>query len=317
MKAVKRVEVSKMLTKYGIFIGFLLLCIIMGTMSPNFISGSNVLTILRQVSYYGMLSLGVMYVILTGGIDLSVGSIMCLAGLVSAHYSLAATDYQLPLGAAVLIGLALASLCGFINGVLVAKVRLAPFIVTLATSTIIRGICLIYSDGRPITGYTDAYKMIGQTSQGIIPMPVLIFAVLFIITLIVLGFTLFGRYLYAVGGNEECAVACGINVTRVKTLAYTICGLLAGFAGIVLCSRLNAASPNTGEGYELNSIAAVVMGGVSLSGGRGNVFGVLVGVLIIGVITNGLDILNVSSYYQDVIKGLIILLAVFLDRKNN
>ena len=148
-------------------------------------------------------------------------------------------------------------------------------------------------------------------------MPVLIFAVLFIITLIVLGFTLFGRYLYAVGGNEECAVACGINVTRVKTLAYTICGLLAGFAGIVLCSRLNAASPNTGEGYELNSIAAVVMGGVSLSGGRGNVFGVLVGVLIIGVITNGLDILNVSSYYQDVIKGLIILLAVFLDRKNN
>ncbi|RHR20443.1 ABC transporter permease [Clostridium sp. AF19-22AC] len=317
MKAVKRVEVSKVLTKYGIFIGFLLLCIIMGTMSPNFISGSNVLTILRQVSYYGMLSLGVMYVILTGGIDLSVGSIMCLAGLVSAHYSLAATDYQLPLGAAVLIGLALASLCGFINGVLVAKVRLAPFIVTLATSTIIRGICLIYSDGRPITGYTDAYKMIGQTSQGIIPMPVLIFAVLFIITLIVLGFTLFGRYLYAVGGNEECAVACGINVTRVKTLAYTICGLLAGFAGIVLCSRLNAASPNTGEGYELNSIAAVVMGGVSLSGGRGNVFGVLVGVLIIGVITNGLDILNVSSYYQDVIKGLIILLAVFLDRKNN
>lgn len=317
MKAVKRVEVSKVLTKYGIFIGFLLLCIIMGTMSPNFISGSNVLTILRQVSYYGMLSLGVMYVILTGGIDLSVGSIMCLAGLVSAHYSLAATDYQLPLGVAVLIGLALASLCGFINGVLVAKVRLAPFIVTLATSTIIRGICLIYSDGRPITGYTDAYKMIGQTSQGIIPMPVLIFAVLFIITLIVLGFTLFGRYLYAVGGNEECAVACGINVTRVKTLAYTICGLLAGFAGIVLCSRLNAASPNTGEGYELNSIAAVVMGGVSLSGGRGNVFGVLVGVLIIGVITNGLDILNVSSYYQDVIKGLIILLAVFLDRKNN
>lgn len=317
MKAVKRVEVSKVLTKYGIFIGFLLLCIIMGTMSPNFISGSNVLTILRQVSYYGMLSLGVMYVILTGGIDLSVGSIMCLAGLVSAHYSLAATDYQLPLGAAVLIGLALASLCGFINGVLVAKVRLAPFIVTLATSTIIRGICLIYSDGRPITGYTDAYKMIGQTSQGIIPMPVLIFAVLFIITLIVLGFTLFGRYLYAVGGNEECAVACGINVTRVKTLAYTICGLLAGFAGIVLCSRLNAASPNTGEGYELNSIAAVVMGGVSLSGGRGNVFGVLVGVLIIGVITNGLDILNVSSYYQDVIKGLIILLAVFLDRNIN
>lgn len=304
------------LSKYGIYIAFVLIFAAISFATPKFLTPSNMMTVLRQISFNGMVALGMTFIIITGGIDLSAGALLCLAGLVSAHYSVAGSEAELPILAAVLAGVGAATIFGLLNGLIVAKGKLPAFIVTMATMTIVRGICLVFSDGRPITGLNDTYKAIGQGSLISIPTPVIIFGALIIISVILLQYSRYGRHVYAVGGNTKAAIASGIHADRIKASVYLIGGVICGIAGVALTSRLNAASPQAADGYELDAIAAAVIGGTSLSGGRGTVIGTIIGALLIGIISNGLDILNVSSYYQKIIKGCIILLAVFLDRKN-
>jgi ribose transport system permease protein len=220
---------------------------------------------------------------------------------------------------AVSAGLVLGALMGAANGFVIAKGKVAPFIATLATMTIFRGLTLVYTEGRPITGFSDsvAFKMIGRGYFLGVPVPVYIMLAIFLILYLVLKKTTFGRGVYAVGGNEEASRLSGLNVDRIKIGVYTISGLLSAFAGIILTSRLNSAQPTAGISYELDAIAAVVIVGTSLSGGRGRIVGTLIGALIIGVLNNGLNLLNVSSFYQQVVKGGVILLAVLLDRKKS
>jgi ribose/xylose/arabinose/galactoside ABC-type transport system permease subunit len=301
-------------SKYGIYIAFFVIFIILSVLSNNFLSFNNILNVLRQVSFNGILALGMTFVIITGGIDLSVGSTLAFAGLVSMNFSVQDQN-PLPLILAVLIGMAMGAIIGFANGIFVSKFKLAPFIATLSTMTIVRGMCLVFSNGRPIINPTEEFSMIGQGYIGSISIPVIIFIVLIVVCVLLLHYSRYGRHVLAIGGNEVAAKASGLNVAKIKISVYTLSGLFAGIVGITIASRSNAASPITGEGYELDAIAACVIGGVSMSGGVGTILGTVIGALIIGIISNGLDLLNVSSYYQQIIKGLIILVAVLLDRK--
>jgi ribose/xylose/arabinose/galactoside ABC-type transport system permease subunit len=301
-------------SKFGIYFAFLGIFIIIGILSQRFLSFDNIMNVMRQVSFNGILALGMTFVIITGGIDLSVGSTLAFAGLVSMSFSVQGNN-PLPLIVAVLIGLVVAAIIGFMNGVLISKFKLAPFIVTLSTMTIIRGLCLVYSNGRPVINPTDEFSVIGQGYIGNISIPVVIFIILIAISILLLHFSRFGRHVLAVGGNEVAAKASGLNVNKIKILVYTLSGFFAGIVGITLAARSNAASPITGVGYELDAIAASVIGGASMVGGTGTILGTVIGAFIIGVISNGLDLLNVSSYYQQIIKGVIILVAVMMDSK--
>ncbi|WP_276643836.1 ribose ABC transporter permease [Caldibacillus debilis] len=301
--------------KMGPLLGLLLIVIVLTILSPNFLTVTNILNVFRQVSINALLAFGMTYVILTGGIDLSVGSILALCSALAAGFMTDSMDPVLAVSA----GLVLGALMGAANGFVIAKGKVAPFIATLATMTIFRGLTLVYTEGRPITGFSDsvAFKMIGRGYFLGVPVPVYIMLAIFLILYLVLKKTTFGRGVYAVGGNEEASRLSGLNVDRIKIGVYTISGLLSAFAGIILASRLNSAQPTAGISYELDAIAAVVIGGTSLSGGRGRIAGTLIGALIIGVLNNGLNLLNVSSFYQQVVKGGVILLAVLLDRKKS
>ncbi|REJ25481.1 ribose ABC transporter permease [Caldibacillus debilis] len=301
--------------KMGPLLGLLLIVIVLTILSPNFLTATNILNVFRQVSINALLAFGMTYVILTGGIDLSVGSILALCSALAAGFMTDGMDPVLAVSA----GLVLGALMGAANGFVIAKGKVAPFIATLATMTIFRGLTLVYTEGRPITGFSDsvAFKMIGRGYFLGVPVPVYIMLAIFLILYLVLKKTTFGRGVYAVGGNEEASRLSGLNVDRIKIGVYTISGLLSAFAGIILTSRLNSAQPTAGISYELDAIAAVVIGGTSLSGGRGRIVGTLIGTLIIGVLNNGLNLLNVSSFYQQVVKGGVILLAVLLDRKKS
>ncbi len=301
-------------SKYGIYFAFVLLAGTLAIWSPPFRTLSNIENILQQISVNGILAIGMTLVIITAGIDLSVGSVLALSAVVATSF--AATNDQgnpqhpllVPLALGVLAGLA----CGTVNGILIAKRRLAPFIVTLGMMTVARGLALVYTGGRPEIGLSDAYDKIGDGLMG----PGLIFLAVVLAGVFILHFTRFGRYVYAVGGNELAAKVSGVNTDRVLIGVYAFTGALAGVAGIVESSRVMSGAPSAGEGYELNAIAAVVIGGTSLNGGVGSMAGTIVGVLIIGVMNNGLDLLHVSSYWQQVVKGAIIVCAVMLDRKS-
>jgi inositol transport system permease protein len=257
---------------------------------------------------------GVTYVLLTGGVDLSLGSLVALTGVVAAAL---AHPGQYPLIVPVLAGVAAGALCGVFNGLLVTKGRVAPFIVTLGTMTVARGLALVVSGGRPVSNLSGPFTWIGGGDLAGIPVPVIILAAITGISYVFLKNIRLGRYIYAVGGNEHAARASGIDVDAVKLFAYTLCGALAGLAGVVLAARITTGQPNAGVGYELDAIAAVVIGGTSLSGGVGGVGGTILGALLMGVINNGLDLLNVSSYYQQIVKGIIIVGAVWLDRRRD
>lgn len=296
--------------KFGPLLGLAVIVIGLSFISRDFLSVTNIFNVLRQISINALLAFGMTFVILTGGIDLSVGSILALSGALSAGMLASGMD-PFP---AVLIGLAAGTLMGAANGVLVAKGRMAPFIVTLATMTVYRGMTLVYTEGRPIAYDSDAFSLLGKGYFLEIPVPVLWMLASFLILHFVLKNTTFGRHVYAIGGNEEAAMLSGIRTSRVKVGVYAISGLFASLAGIILTARLNSAQPTAGTTYELDAIAAVVLGGTRLTGGRGWITGTLVGAMIIGVLDNGLNLLNVSSFYQQVVKGGVILLAVFLDR---
>ncbi|MBA2874520.1 ribose ABC transporter permease [Thermaerobacillus caldiproteolyticus] len=299
--------------KLGPLIGFLLLCIVLSILSDNFLTMDNWLNILRQVSINALIAFGMTFVILTGGIDLSVGSVLALSSAITAGMMANGMGGL----AAILVGLLAGLFMGALNGAIITKGRVAPFIATLATMTMFRGATLVYTDGRPITGFSNdiLFQMMGRGYFLGIPVPVVFMIVVYIALYFVLKKTTFGRHTYAIGGNEEASRLSGIRVDRLKIWIYSLTGGLSALAGIILTSRLNSAQPTAGTAYELDAIAAVVLGGTSLSGGRGWIFGTFVGALIIGVLNNGLNLLNVSSFYQQVIKGVVILLAVILDRR--
>lgn len=306
-------ETKELITKLGPLIGLFLLVIVITLLNPSFLSVNNLLNVLRQVSISALIAFGMTFVILTGGIDLSVGSTLALTGATAASLLASGTDPIIAMGAALILGL----LLGAVNGVIITKGKVAPFIATLATMTIYRGLTLVYTEGRPVSGLGDsvAFQMFGKGYFFGIPVPVITMIITFVVLYFILHKTTFGRRVYAVGGNEEASKLSGISPDRVKIAVYAITGLLAAMSALILTSRLNSAQPTAGESYELDAIAAVVLGGTSLTGGKGWIFGTLVGALIIGVLNNGMNLIGVSSFFQQVVKGVVILLAVLIDRK--
>jgi ribose/xylose/arabinose/galactoside ABC-type transport system permease subunit len=303
---------KKYLSLYGLYFAFALLIVIMAVLSPSFLKPTNLLNILRQTSINGIIAIGMTLVILTGGIDLSVGSILALSAVIATSFAHSGEHHLI---VPVFVGLFIGFLCGFINGFVIAWNRIAPFIVTLAMMTIARGLALVYTNGRPVIDLSDNYNRIGSSYLMGIPIPVIIFILIILAGLFLLKYTKFGRHIYATGGNEIAAKISGVNTNRIIIWVYSLTGLLSGLAGVVLSARVMSASPATGQGYELDAIAAVVIGGTKLTGGVGTIAGTIIGALIIGVMNNGLDLLNISSYWQLFVKGVIILLAVILDKK--
>jgi len=301
--------ILQFLDKFKAGIGLLAMVIVMSFLSDRFLTLPNMLNIFRQVSIMGMMAVGMTMVILAQGIDLSVGSILALSGAVTAGMMAGDTSMVL----SVLIGLAVGTGLGLFNGLMISKAKLPDFIVTLAMMSIARGLVLVYTGGRPISGFDPAFRTIGGGRVGMVPIPVIIFAVILVIGYLVLNKTTFGRYIYAVGGNQQAAKLAGINTDRIKIKVYAISGFLSAVSGVILTSRLNSAQPTAGVAYELDVIAMVVLGGTSLVGGKGTIGGTLIGALIIGVLNNSLNLLGVASFYQEVAKGLVILVAVLLD----
>ncbi|GAL17340.1 ribose ABC transporter permease [Vibrio maritimus] len=297
-------------------IALIFLIIVVSFLNPNFFTVDNILNILRQTSVNAIIAVGMTLVILTAGIDLSVGSVLALCGAFAASLIAMEVPVLIAVPTALLAGAAL----GAISGIIIAKGKVQAFIATLVTMTLLRGVTMVYTDGRPIsTGFTDtadAFAWFGTGYALGIPVPVWIMVVVFASVWYLLNHTRFGRYVYALGGNESATRLSGINVDKVKIGVYAICGLLAALAGIIVTSRLSSAQPTAGMGYELDAIAAVVLGGTSLMGGKGRIMGTLIGALIIGFLNNALNLLDVSSYYQMIAKAVVILLAVLVDNKN-
>ncbi|WP_042273482.1 ribose ABC transporter permease [[Clostridium] dakarense] len=308
---------KKLLVEYKSLVGLLVLIFIVSLFSPSFLTVNNILNVLRQTSINAVIAAGMTFVILTGGIDLSVGSILGFSGAVAAYLLASGQNILIAIIAALLIG----GVVGFINGMLISKGKLQPFIATLASMTVLRGATLVFTDGKPITiGTNEAALAFGKIGGGSIlgiPTPAFIMIVVFIVCYYILHQTKVGRYTYALGGNEEATKLSGLNTDKIKVFAYTVSGVLAALAGIIITSRLFSAQPNAGTGYELDAIAAVVLGGTSLTGGKGKISGTIIGALIIGILSNALNLLDVSSYFQMIAKGIVILIAVLLDRKGD
>ncbi|MER2106149.1 MAG: ABC transporter permease [Solibacillus sp.] len=295
----------------GILIGFIALCVVISLINPNFLTSNNLLNVLRQTSTNLYLALAMTMIIIIGGIDLSVGSIMAVTGVAT---TMLIATYDVSVGLAVLAGLLVGVLFGALNGYVSATTIIPPFIITLATMNIARGAAYVLTDGKPVRVMSDSFNSIGSGYiGGVLPAPVLYLIILLVICYLIMNKTKLGRYMYAVGGNPQAAKFSGINIKRVKFFAYTFSGLMAGIAGIVLASRMFSGQPTSGEGAELDAIAAVVLGGTSMTGGYGRIGGTVIGALIIGVLSNGLNLVGVSSFWQYVVKGLVILIAVYAD----
>ena len=317
-------SIRMVLSKYGIYFIFLLMLIIASFLSPAFLTPINIINIIRQMSIIGLIALGVTGVIVTGGIDLSSGSVVGAACVVAASFAQIPSRafYPSMAGSSVLFSIVAACgvgiLAGLVNGLFVAKTGIPPFIATLGMYTAARGAAMLYTTGRPLSNLSDEYNFIGQGDFIGIPVPILLLAFMAVITHVLYARTKFGKYIYAIGGNEQAARVSGINVGRYKILIYSYAGMLAGLAGLVVSARIGSGQPGLGVGYELDAIAAAVIGGTSLSaGGIGTIPGTIVGALIIGVLNNTLDLINVSAYWQQIIKGAIIVGAVVLDQRKN
>lgn len=308
----KNKNIIQYLQDYGSFIALIFLVIVIGAISPDFRTVNNFLSLLRQSAINGLIAFGMTCVILTGGIDLSVGSVLALTSIICAH----TIKIGLPAPLSMLIALIFGIILGTISGLMVTKSRLQPFIATLITMTGYRGLTMILSGGKPISrlGNNLLLNQIGKGSFLGIPIPVCILIIFFAIFLFVLKKTVLGRQIYATGSNAKAAELAGININNIKLIVYAVSGFMASLSGLILVSRLGSAQPTLGSGYELDAIAAVALGGTSMTGGRGKITGTLIGILIIAVLNNGLNIIGVSSYYQDVVKALVIFLAVISDR---
>ncbi len=306
----KKINIKEFLLKYMMTIVLIVIVIAMSIARPEFLSSDNILNVLRQIAVNAVLAFGMTFVIITGGIDLSVGSILAVSGVFAAGFM----KNGMPIFPSCIIGILLAGLLGFINGLTISKFKVPPFVITLAMMTIGRGIAYVYTDGRPIVDLNENFLVLGRGRfLDLIPWPIIVMLLVMGATALLLNKTKYGRYVYALGGNEEAARVSGININKIKTIVYTVNGLLAGLAGVVLASRINSGQPQAGVSYELDAIAAVVIGGTSLSGGVGTIQGTLLGALIIGVINNSLNLLGVNQYYQMIVKGLVIALAVIVD----
>jgi len=289
----------------------ILICLLLSLLTPRFLTSENLINVVRQSSLNAIVAAGMTLVILTGGIDLSVGSLLAVTSVFSAGTLAAGST---PLGA-ILAGIGIGLVFGIANGLIITVGDVAPFIVTLGTLTIARGVALVYTNGAPIMAMDDDFRFLGRGEFGPLPVPIVILIVVYAVVYFVLNRTTFGSYVYAIGGNQEAARLSGVHVRLVKAATYAISGLLAGLTGVILTGRLGSAQPNLGSGDELDAIAAVVLGGTSLAGGRGGIIGTLVGALIIGILSNGLNLLNVNAYYQPVAKGVVILIAILIDRR--
>ena len=312
----KKLFTKEWLIEQKSLIALIFLIVVVSFLNPNFFTVDNILNILRQTSVNAIIAVGMTLVILTAGIDLSVGSVLALCGAFAASM----IALEVPVLVAVPTALVAGAALGAISGIIIAKGKVQAFIATLVTMTLLRGVTMVYTEGRPIsTGFTDtadAFAWFGTGYALGIPVPVWLMVVVFAAAWYLLNHTRFGRYVYALGGNESATRLSGINVDRVKIGVYAICGMLAALAGIIVTSRLSSAQPTAGMGYELDAIAAVVLGGTSLMGGKGRIMGTLIGALIIGFLNNALNLLDVSSYYQMIAKAVVILLAVLVDNKN-
>lgn len=312
---------NQLLSRFQSLIALVLLCVFISIFSDKFLTTTNAWNVMRQISVNVCISVGMTMVILSGGIDLSVGSVLALCGGVAA--GLLKQGIEIPtanlyvgftLLGIILIGILVGSAVGWFNGFVITKFNVPPFIATLAMLTIGRGLTMLWTQGFPISGLGESFTWIGTGWLLGIPVPVWISGILVILAILITNKTKLGRYIYAIGGNESAATLSGINVKKVKLAVYTLAGSLAAVGGLLVTARLDAAQPNAGTGYELDSIAAVVIGGTSLSGGKGSVAGTVLGAVIIGVLNNGLVLLDVSPFWQQVVKGAVILLAVIVDK---
>jgi ribose transport system permease protein len=296
------------LQRYGLAISFLLLCIVLSLLSDRFLTVGNLTNVLRQSTINLIIAIGMTYVILTAGIDLSVGAVLALSTVVTADL----LQRGVPVIPTILIGLLLGGVLGLSNGVLISRVKVPPFVATLGMMTVARGLALTYTQGRPITGLPDLFRSIGTGYLGPIPMPIIIAGIAFLGGYILLTRTRMGVYIYALGNNPVAAHYTGIATSNYLTFVYVLAGTLAALAGMILVARLDSAQPTAGISFEFNAIAAVVVGGTSFAGGEGSLTGTLLGVLVISVLDNGLNLLNVSSFYQPVVTGVVIALALLL-----
>ncbi|MGV1987808.1 ABC transporter permease [Agrobacterium sp. 22-221-1] len=292
--------------------GLIVVSILMGLASDNFFSLNNIMNVLRQVSVVGILAVGMTFVILTGGIDLSVGAVMALVGTLSAGLMV---NSGLPASVALPAGLFIGLGIGIFNGALVAWGKMPAIIVTLATMGMARGLGLIYSGGYPVSGIPSWISWFGVGRIGVVPVPVVIMVVIYAVAWVLLQRTAFGRHVYALGGNELAARLSGVKTQRVKLAVYGISGVTAALAALILTGRLMSGQPNAGVGFELDAIAAVVLGGTAIAGGRGLILGTLIGAVLLGILNNGLNLMGINPYLQDVIKGGIILLAIYIGRE--
>jgi len=312
------IEFNLFMRRYGIGFIMILMIIVLSIISPTFRTGNNVISILLQVSINGILALGMVFVITGGGIDLSIGSMLALTSVIIGVMLNSTGNILL----ACIVSVAVTTFFGLVNGVIIAKFKMFPFVVTLATQLVIRGTAYIISGGYSQSLANADFRQIGAGKLfGVIPYPVIMLAIVAVIAYVLLHWTRFGRYVYAVGGNKNAAIASGVNVFWTTAGTYIISGFCAGIAGIIMTSRISAAQPNIGVGYETDAIAACVIGGTSFAGGVSTIPGTVIGIIIIGLIYNGMNLVGISSYWQTITKGLLIIGAVMLDmainKKNN
>ena len=309
----RKFEYKEMLSKLGPLLALIVLIIFVSILSPSFLSLTNLMNLMRQVSTNALIAFGMTFVIITGGIDLSVGSTLALSSAIMAGMIVNGIDPLIAMTVSLIAGFVL----GAVNGLLITKGKLVPFIATLATMTIYRGATLVLTDGKPITSLDETFifQFMGRGYFFGIPFPIVITLVVFALLFVLLHKMSFGRKTFAIGGNEKASFIAGVKSNKIKIFVYSISGVLASLAGIILTSRLNSAQPTAGESYEMDAIASVVLGGTSMSGGKGRIFGTLIGALIIGTLNNGLNLLGVSTFYQQIVKGIVIIIAVLIDRR--
>lgn len=295
--------------QFGTLSGLIVLCLTLWALTPHFLTVSNLLNIAQQTTLTAIVAVGMTFVIITAGIDLSVGSSLAFSGVIMASL----LQRNTPVTVSIIAGLGAGAFCGLLNGVLITLGKLPPFIATLGMMSIARGAALVFTEGRPISGFSEGFRWIATGQFLYIPIPVIIMLAVFLAAHLLLTNTKLGRYSYAIGGAEEAAVLSGVNVKLYKTMVYALCGGLSGLSAVLLTARLNSAQPIAGMNYELDAIAATVVGGTSLTGGEGTIYGTLIGALIIGVLRNGLNLLDISSFLQQIVIGAVIIVAVLLD----
>lgn len=305
----KKKELGSVLRNFALVFIIIAIIVVMSFVSPVFMTSKNIINIIRQISINGIIAVGMTFVILTGGIDLSVGSVVAITSVIVGSMLQGGSNWLVACIVALLISLVF----GAFNGFMIAYVGFQPFIATLATVTMGSGIALAYSDGKPFTISNESFLKIGQGYLGAIPIPIVLLVIVVAIGLIILKTTTFGRYVFAIGGNKNAAKLSGVRTRRVELMVYVISALCASIVGLILSARISSGQPTAGEGYELDAIAATAIGGTSMTGGVGSLTGTIFGFVLLGLMTNSMNLLNINSFYQEIVKGVLIIIAVFLD----